>query len=98
MHAKNILHNDLQLENILLSDDFAPVIEYLGLSGQLSIDKSYLSNVGGTFLYSSPESMSEKAVKQSDYFSAGMILFAMCCNNDLKKIADFKFAQEVNYD
>jgi len=58
----------------------------------MSIDKSYLRNVGGTLLYSSPESMSGKAVKRSDYFSAGMILFAMCCNNDFKKITDFKFA------
>ena len=51
MHAKNILHNDLKLENILLTDDLTPVIGDLGLSMQMIIDKSYLSNVGGTLLY-----------------------------------------------
>jgi len=44
MHAHNILHNDLKLENILLSDDLTPVIGDLGLSGQMVVDKSYLNN------------------------------------------------------
>jgi len=82
MHAHNILHNDLKLDNILLSNDLTPVIGDLGLSRKLINEKSYLKDVGGAILYSSPESMFGKAVKESDYFSAGMILLAMCCSDD----------------
>lgn len=51
MHANNILHNDLKLENILLSDDFSPVIGDLGLSRQINTDKGYLRDVGGAIVY-----------------------------------------------
>lgn len=35
MHDKNILHNDLKPDNILLRDDFNPVIGDMGLSEQM---------------------------------------------------------------
>jgi len=40
--------------------------------------------------------MGGKAVKQSDYYSAGMVLFAMCCNNDLNLMIKQKNGKNVN--
>jgi len=51
MHAKNIFHNDLKLDNILLSDDLTPVIGDLGQSGQMALNKNYLNNPLGSYLY-----------------------------------------------
>lgn len=81
VHAKDCVHRDLKLENILLDKhgnvklcDFGFTREYQGAS-------SYLQTWCGTVCYSAPEMLKgEKyAGEKVDVWSLGIILYALLC-------------------
>ena len=96
IHANNVVHRDLKLENILLTNKDNPydlkIIDF-GISG-------ILSNVGGeiihagTMMYSPPEVVSKTDLTSSpkiDVWSLGVILFVLltkeypfCGNSEYK--------------
>lgn len=55
IHAKNIIHGDLNPYNILLSEEFTAQISDLGLTIRNTSSKNYLNDIGGTYAYQSNE-------------------------------------------
>ena len=53
--------------------------------------RSYNTNKGDSYCYESPEQKNNQEVKiESDWYSAGMILFNLCGNNNILQMGDIK--------
>ena len=77
-HSKNILHRDIKLDNVLLSENYTAKICDFGISrvvkkGELIFEDS------GTPAYTAPELVSGKGYSgfQADVWSLGIMLFVM---------------------
>ena len=76
-HGKNIVHRDLKLANIMMSEDgFVKVMDF-GLAKQAMESVSRLSNVEvvGSPAYMAPEQDKGASGKQCDIFSLGVCLY-----------------------
>jgi len=75
MHNKKVVHRDLKLENILVTDNLDLKIADFGFACYKNID--HLSSYRGTMTYMAPEIKENKAYKgkQVDMFSIGVIIF-----------------------
>mmetsp|Transcript_40957 Transcript_40957/g.73603 ORF Transcript_40957/g.73603 Transcript_40957/m.73603 type:complete len:316 (-) Transcript_40957:295-1242(-) len=82
MSERGIVHRDLKLENIVLSDamDFTTlkIIDF-GLGDQLTKKKLHLTQACGTPLFAAPEVISERPVygTSCDVWAVGVALFAL---------------------
>ena len=77
LHSNNILHRDLKLGNILLTEDKSAKIADFGLAAQLSDLSEERTTLCGTPNYISPEIVSRRPYGlSSDLWSLGCILFA----------------------
>ena len=102
LHSKNIVHRDLKLENILISDT-----EYVDITGEeyfdikiidfgnaRIFDKKTISNnsIVGSSYYIAPEVFLRKYNKECDLWSAGVILYMLIvgsppfCGENDKKV------------
>ena len=61
MHAQNIVHCDLKLENTLIDDNFTLKLVDFGYSSYKNID--CINQILGTFAYMAPEIKEEKIFK-----------------------------------
>lgn len=86
MHSKNILHNDLKLENILLfgnlkDDDVRIKLTDFGLSSVLTTKNSKTKEMNGTLAYLPPEYLLFRIRnKKSDLWAFGCIVFILLHN------------------
>jgi len=82
LHSKGIAHRDIKLENILLDENYNPLICDFGLSRKLS-EIGFITNdirdKVGTVHYMSPELLADKmhSPVKDDIFTLGHILFMM---------------------
>lgn len=83
LHSRNIVHRDLKLENILLSDDVPPVVKVadFGLS-RFFTDGSELKTICGSPLYVAPEILDigtciDTYTPAVDMWSVGVILYIL---------------------
>ena len=88
LHEKNILHRDLNLEHILISDtekDIETGEEYFWIKlTNFSISKIFEKNkkehnVVGTYYYMAPEVFKHNYDEKSDIWSVGVILYIILC-------------------
>lgn len=82
LHEYGILHRDLKLDNIMMtdkSDQSKPKIVDFGLAKMLA-SKQKVTESFGTIGYVSPEILQNKSYSYSaDLWSLGIIIYALCC-------------------
>lgn len=81
VHAKQCVHRDLKLENILLDKNGSVKLVDFGFTREYQGTTSYLQTWCGTVCYSAPEMLKgEKyAGEKVDVWSLGIILYALLC-------------------
>ncbi|KAL4438873.1 hypothetical protein ABPG74_016593 [Tetrahymena malaccensis] len=91
LHIKNIIHRDLKMENLLVSNYQAKIAD-LGVSTYL-ISKSYAKTNIGNILYAAPEKLNEKYNAASDIFSAGLIILQIIIGLSNLEVLKIKISQ-----
>ena len=84
LYQNNVIHRDLKLQNILLSeknDDKAIIkIADFGLAKQYEGSENLFDTIAGTPIYMAPEIQKGEAYSdKSDLWSVGVILFELVC-------------------
>ena len=97
MHNKHIVHNDIKLENMVITrDDKIKLIDF-GLSEKLDINTGKSKMTRGTFRYLAPEMMMmfKGHDTKSDIWSLGVSLFA-ALSNDFPFEGDDEYVYSMN--
>jgi len=79
-HEQNIVHRDLKPQNIMIINNFEPILMDFGLAKYYGekIDKTSKLNISGTPEYMSPEQIKLKGLdNRSDIYAFGIILYEM---------------------
>jgi serine/threonine protein kinase len=78
VHSKNIIHGDLNPDNIFIDQDGIIKIGDFGLSKSYEKDNTCVSNSYGNKLYMSPEQVKDKIIsKKSDIYSLGIVFLEL---------------------
>jgi serine/threonine protein kinase len=79
LHALNIIHGDIKLDNILVDEDYIPKLADFGYAS-MEVYKS--GQKGGTLIYAAPEIFLKKSsdMRAADIWSLGIVLFTMIAN------------------
>lgn len=82
LHSKNICHNDIKLENILLisNTDYCIKLIDFGLSHIIKDDES-VKQFQGTLYYIPPEQIRKKYNKKKDIWCCGCVLYNLISDN-----------------
>lgn len=82
LHDRNLIHLDIKLDNILISDDDSCKLADFGLV--VDLDKAkVLSPTEGDNRYIAPELMQGYFSKAADVFSLGITILELACNLEL---------------
>ncbi|KAK8852708.1 hypothetical protein M9Y10_017697 [Tritrichomonas musculus] len=101
LHEHNIIHRDLKPGNVLIDDNFHPIITDFGLSKFVEdVDTKEHSICLGTLKYMSPEIiLSEKYGKSSDVYAFGILMYEVLKQNhpyhELGEIAPFVLNNKI---
>lgn len=82
----HILHRDIKLENIMLSNDFTVKVGDFSLSKIIDLNSKFITSRSGTAPYLSPEcikkntKLSSKSCFKADIFSLGVVMYWMLFN------------------
>jgi serine/threonine protein kinase len=79
LHAHNVAHLDIKLENIMLDQDENVVIIDFGLA---EVGRSSITRFCGSYAYVAPELLMEAPYNpyKADCWSLGVLLFVLLCN------------------
>ncbi|EAR96316.2 Serine/Threonine kinase domain protein (macronuclear) [Tetrahymena thermophila SB210] len=81
LHDKDIVHRDLKLNNVLLSNGKIKIADF-GLATKVNDENPECNTMCGTANYLSPEILNSKGYgKKTDIWSFGCILYALCSGN-----------------
>ena len=76
-HKMNLIHRDLKPGNVLIDENFYPVISDFGISREFQPE---MTQNAGTFPYMAPESFQPNYTNKIDVYSYGMILYKILEN------------------
>ncbi|ORZ40023.1 hypothetical protein BCR44DRAFT_71013, partial [Catenaria anguillulae PL171] len=105
MHERNIIHRDLKLGNVFLSDDMHAKVGDFGLATEITVENERKKTICGTPNYIAPEILTGPQSGghsfEVDIWSLGVILYSMLIGrppfqtNDVNKI--YKRINELDY-
>ena len=103
LHSRNILHHDIKLANILLTQDGKVKIADFGIS-KITNTQNIMHDRCGTPIFVAPEIVAKKGYKgfTSDYWSLGILLYRILCEkmpfkeNDKIEDCMLKFPYELS--
>lgn len=103
LHYHSIIHRDLKLGNILLDDDFHPLITDFGLSKFYELGNSYSqSQYGGTIIYQAPELLKNAPYDTKvDVYAFGILMYEIINDKfaypelESGEITEFDFKNKV---
>ena len=91
LNDKNILHRDLKLSNIFITDDMQIKIGDFGLAIKLNDPYEKFEAICGTRYYIAPEMINNIGIKsQSDIWSFGVVLYVLCTDHYPFPTRDYK--------
>ena len=100
LHSKNIVHRDLKPDNILLDENYYPVISDFGLSRLLCKSVDMTRNLGTNY-YMAPELFDDESevTEKVDVYAFAVLLLSFFCQNfkfkDGKTKNLVQFAQKI---
>ena len=78
-HARNIVHRDIKMANIMLEESFGSlrfILTDFGI-GRVEEGVQDRPNTGGTYLFMAPEQFRGRPVPQSDLWAVGVVAYCM---------------------
>ena len=84
LHDRSIIHTDLKPENVLISDNYEPIITDFGCSKEFEFGKSnQQSQFWGTPFYMAPEILKEEEYdRKADVYSFSILMYEVVTGKD----------------